>query len=135
MLSKLGAKTRKATITNTTDEENENYTLDYLMKLENITYIEILKMDIEGKRDGKKNSSTRTLMANGGRGIQQRALKILPPGTLPAKECREFSRQDHSTIAALVTVLHTLGRLSPFHYDPMLSTYNRATFRWRTDHV
>ncbi|EYB92163.1 hypothetical protein Y032_0197g1574 [Ancylostoma ceylanicum] len=48
MLSSIRAKSKKAWISNTTDEEKENYTIDYLMKLENITHIEVLKMDIEG---------------------------------------------------------------------------------------
>ncbi|ETN75123.1 hypothetical protein NECAME_03846 [Necator americanus] len=39
---------KKARISNKTDEENDIYTLDELMKLQSIRKIEILKMDIEG---------------------------------------------------------------------------------------
>ncbi|ETN75124.1 hypothetical protein NECAME_03847 [Necator americanus] len=47
-LTKFGGVWKKATISNMTDEENDIYTLDDLMKLQNTTKIEILKMDIEG---------------------------------------------------------------------------------------
>ncbi|KAK6729718.1 hypothetical protein RB195_006647 [Necator americanus] len=41
---------KKARISNKTDEENDIYTLDELMKLQSIRKIEILKMDIEATR-------------------------------------------------------------------------------------
>ncbi|KIH64118.1 hypothetical protein ANCDUO_05574, partial [Ancylostoma duodenale] len=47
-LSQLRAKSRKAKISGTTEENNNKYTIDYLMKLENVTHVEILKADIEG---------------------------------------------------------------------------------------
>ncbi|KAE9412910.1 hypothetical protein Angca_001056, partial [Angiostrongylus cantonensis] len=47
ILGRIRTKTRKATISNTTDVTRNMYTLNYLMKLESISELEILKADIE----------------------------------------------------------------------------------------
>ncbi|KAE9414214.1 hypothetical protein Angca_000652, partial [Angiostrongylus cantonensis] len=48
ILEKIRTKSRVATISSTTDEKKNMYTVEYLMKLEGISEFEILKVDIEG---------------------------------------------------------------------------------------
>ncbi|EYB92170.1 hypothetical protein Y032_0197g1578 [Ancylostoma ceylanicum] len=47
-LSELCAKSRRAKINGTTGEESNKYTTDYLMDLNDLGKVEILRMDIEG---------------------------------------------------------------------------------------
>ncbi|KAL6730432.1 hypothetical protein Aduo_001409 [Ancylostoma duodenale] len=47
-LSELRGRSIKANISGITEEQKGSHTIDYLMKVENVTRVEILKMDIEG---------------------------------------------------------------------------------------